>query len=42
MATLKDIAKMAHVNESTISRALNNSPYVHPNTKKEYWMLPKC
>lgn len=34
MATLKDIAKMAHVNESTISRALNNSPYVNPNTKK--------
>lgn len=34
MATLKDIAKMAHVNESTVSRALNNSPYVHPNTKK--------
>ncbi len=34
MATLKDIAKMAHVNESTVSRALNNSPYVHPDTKK--------
>ncbi|RVU71001.1 MULTISPECIES: LacI family DNA-binding transcriptional regulator [Lactobacillus] len=34
MATLKDIAKLAHVNESTVSRALNNSIYVHPSTKK--------
>lgn len=35
MATLKDIAKLAHVNESTVSRALNNSIYVHPDTKKK-------
>lgn len=34
MVTLKDIAKLAHVNESTVSRALNNSIYVHPETKK--------
>lgn len=34
MTTLKDIAKLAHVNASTVSRALNNSIYVHPDTKK--------
>ncbi|KRK78949.1 hypothetical protein FD03_GL001308 [Companilactobacillus nodensis DSM 19682 = JCM 14932 = NBRC 107160] len=34
MPTLKDIAKLAHVDISTVSRALNDSPYVHPNTKK--------
>ncbi|MBP2058507.1 LacI family transcriptional regulator [Lactobacillus colini] len=34
MATLKDIAKLAHVNVSTVSRALNNSPYVNAETKK--------
>lgn len=33
MATLKDVAKKANVNISTVSRALNNSAYVHPDTK---------
>lgn len=35
MPTLKDIAKLAHVDISTVSRALSDSPYVHPNTKKK-------
>lgn len=34
MATLKDVAKLAHVDISTVSRALNNTSYVHPETKK--------
>lgn len=34
MPTLKDIAKLAHVDISTVSRALNDSPYVHPTTKR--------
>ena len=33
MATLKDVAKLACVDVSTVSRALNNSSYVHPDTK---------
>lgn len=35
LPTLKDIAKLAHVDISTVSRALNDSPYVHPNTKEK-------
>ncbi len=34
MATLKDVAALAHVDVSTVSRALNNSSYVHPETKE--------
>lgn len=34
MTTLKDVAKLANVDVSTVSRALNNSGYVHPQTKK--------
>jgi LacI family transcriptional regulator len=34
MATLKDVAKLANVDASTVSRALNNTSYVHPETKK--------
>lgn len=34
MATLKDVAKLANVDISTVSRALNNTSYVHPETKK--------
>lgn len=34
MATLKDVAKLASVDVSTVSRALNNKSYVHPETKK--------
>lgn len=33
MATLKDVASKANVNISTVSRALNNTSYVHPDTK---------
>ena len=33
MATLKDVAKLANVDVSTVSRALNNASYVHPDTK---------
>lgn len=33
MATLKDVAKLACVDVSTVSRALNNTSYVHPETK---------
>ncbi len=33
MATLKDVAKLACVDVSTVSRALNGSSYVHPETK---------
>jgi len=35
MATLKDVAKLACVDVSTVSRALNNSSYVHPATKEK-------
>lgn len=41
MVTLKDIAKLAHVNESTVSRALNGSVYVHPDTKKKVFEAAK-
>jgi len=33
MATLKDVARIANVDISTVSRALNNTSYVHPDTK---------
>ena len=33
MATLKDVAKLACVDVSTVSRALNDTSYVHPETK---------
>lgn len=33
MATLKDVAALAHCDVSTVSRALNNTSYVHPETK---------
>jgi LacI family transcriptional regulator len=33
MATLKDVARMANVDTSTVSRALNNASHVHPSTK---------
>lgn len=35
MATLKDVARLANVDVSTVSRALNNTSYVHPETKKK-------
>ena len=37
MATLKDVAKLACVDVSTVSRALNNSSYVHPDTKERVY-----
>lgn len=37
MATLKDVAKLACVDVSTVSRALNNTSYVHPDTKKKIY-----
>lgn len=37
MATLKDVAKLASVEVSTVSRALNNTSYVHPDTKKKIY-----
>lgn len=33
MATLKDVARLACCDVSTVSRALNNTSYVHPDTK---------
>ena len=41
MATLKDVAKLAHVDVSTVSRALNNSSYVHPSTKERIFAAVK-
>lgn len=37
MATLKDVARLACVDVSTVSRALNNTSYVHPDTKKRIY-----
>lgn len=34
MSTLKDVARLANVDVSTVSRALNQKSYVHPETKK--------
>ena len=42
MATLKDVAKMASVDVSTVSRALNGTGYVHPETKKRILEAVKC
>lgn len=33
MSTLKDVAKLANVDVSTVSRALNQKSYVHPETR---------
>lgn len=41
MATLKDVAKLACVDVSTVSRALNNTSYVHPETKKRIYAAAK-
>lgn len=41
MATLKDVAKRACVDVSTVSRALNNSGYVHPDTKVRIYKAVK-
>lgn len=41
MATLKDVARLACVDVSTVSRALNNTSYVHPDTKKKIYDAAK-
>ncbi len=41
MATLKDVAKLANVDVSTVSRALNNTSYVHPDTKERIYAAAK-
>ncbi len=41
MATLKDVAKLANVDVSTVSRALNNTSYVHPDTKEKLYAAAK-
>lgn len=41
MTTLKDVARLASVDVSTASRALNNSAQVHPETKAKILMAAK-
>lgn len=41
MATLKDVARLANVDVSTVSRALNNTSYVHPDTKARIYAAAK-
>jgi LacI family transcriptional regulator len=41
MATLKDVARLACVDVSTASRALNNTSYVHPETKARIYAAVK-
>lgn len=41
MATLKDVARLACVDVSTVSRALNNTSYVHPDTKERIFAAVK-
>ena len=41
MATLKDVATLANVDVSTVSRALNNTSYVHPDTKERIYAAAK-
>jgi DNA-binding LacI/PurR family transcriptional regulator len=39
--TIKDIAKLANVSHTTVSRALNNSPLIHQETRKKIQALAK-
>ena len=41
MATLKDVAERAAVDVSTVSRALNHTSYVHPDTKARIFAAAK-
>lgn len=38
-ATIKDIAKLANVSHTTVSRALNNSPLIKEDTKRKIMEL---
>ncbi|WP_460349018.1 LacI family DNA-binding transcriptional regulator [Pseudoneobacillus sp. C159] len=35
--TISDVARMANVHKSTVSRVLNNQPSVNPKTKEKIW-----
>lgn len=37
--TIKDIAKLANVSHTTVSRALNNSPFIKEKTKQKIFRL---
>ena len=39
--TIKDIAKLANVSHTTVSRALNNSPLINEETKKKIKEIAK-
>lgn len=39
--TIKDIARLANVSHTTVSRALNNSPLINEETKKKIKMIAK-
>lgn len=39
--TIKDLAKLANVSHTTVSRALNNSPHIHKDTKEQIQALAK-
>lgn len=39
--TIKDIARIANVSHTTVSRALNNSPYINEETKRKIKELAK-
>ncbi|MBW8380968.1 MAG: LacI family transcriptional regulator [Youngiibacter sp.] len=41
MATMKDVAKLACVDISTVSRALNDTAYVHPETRARIFAAVK-
>ena len=42
MATLKDVARAANVDVSTVSRALNNTSHVHPDTKARIYAVAEA
>lgn len=41
IATIKDVAKKLGVSATTVSRALNNQPGIHPDTKREVFEAMK-
>ncbi|MFN3353972.1 MAG: LacI family DNA-binding transcriptional regulator, partial [Brevundimonas sp.] len=38
---LEDLAKLAGLSISTVSRALNDSPSINPQTKQRIWQLAR-